>query len=50
MTPSDNKGLRLPTTLRLPINLKLPMHRLFLRYLGFPTMDVRFPKQAMSCR
>ena len=47
MTSSENKGLRLPTTLRLPINLKLPMPRLFLRHLGLPVMEARFPKQAM---
>lgn len=44
MTPSENKGLRLPTTLRLP------MPWLFLRHLGLPVMEARFPKQAMSCR
>ena len=44
MIPSENKGLRLPTTLRLP------MPQLFLRHLEFPTMGVRFPKQVMSCR
>ena len=44
MTPSENKGLR------LPINLKLPMPRLFLRHLGLLVMEARFPKQAMSCR
>lgn len=35
MTPSENKGLR------------LSMPRAFLRHLGLPVMEARFPKQAM---